>query len=63
MTSEEVRNQAVAHITELLQSNPFSLEFKVAKKPKGIRVIYEITQEEMDALVKQSPGKHKTIWQ
>lgn len=51
MTQEEQRKKAVEHIIGLIENNPFTFEFKVMKRPKGIRVIYEITQEEMDALI------------
>lgn len=37
----------------MLQTTPFTFEFKVVKKPKGIKIIHEVTQEEMDALTKQ----------
>ena len=51
MTQEEKRDATIKDLVELLKNNPFSMEFKVVKKPKGIRVIYEITQEEMDMLL------------
>ena len=51
MTQEEQREQVVQNITDMLRHNPFTFEFKVKKKPKGIKVIYEVTQEEMDALM------------
>ena len=57
MTPEEKRDQAVQMIAELLQTTPFELQFKVVKKPKGIRIIYELTQEEMNALVKMQQSK------
>ena len=60
MTQEEQREQTVQHIAQLLRNNPFSMELKVRKKPKGIRVIYEVTQEEMDYLVNKAAEKHKT---
>lgn len=60
MTQEEQREQAVQYIAGLLRNNPFSMELKVKKKPKGIRVIYEVTQEEMDYLVNKAAEKHKT---
>lgn len=50
MTQEEIREQAIQYVTGLLRTNPFSMEFKVVKKPKGIKVIYEVTQEEMDMI-------------
>lgn len=51
---EEQIEQAIQHVTELLRTNPFSMEFKVVRKPKGIRIIYELTQEEMDALIERT---------
>lgn len=53
MKEEEAREQAIQGIVELLKSNTFSVEFKVKKKPAGIKVIYEVTREEMDELMKR----------
>lgn len=50
MIQEEMREQAIQQVAGLLRTNPFSMEFKVVKKPKGIKVIYEVTQEEMDII-------------
>lgn len=52
MTQEEMINEAIKNVAELLRTNPFKMEFKVVKKPKGIRIIYEVTQEEMDTIIK-----------
>lgn len=54
MTTEEKREQVIQNITEMLQHNPFTFEFKVKKKPAGIKVIYEVTQEQMDGITKQT---------
>lgn len=51
MTQEEKRDAAINQVAQLLKVNPFSMELKVVKKPKGIRIIYEVTQEEMDKLL------------
>ena len=51
MTQDEKREQVIQDITGLLRSNPFTFEFKVKKNPKGIKVIYEVTQEEMDNVI------------
>lgn len=51
MTTEEKREQVVQNITGLLQTNPFTFEFKVKKNPRGIKVIYEVTQEQMDMMM------------
>lgn len=60
MKEEEAREQAIQGIVELLKSNPFSVEFKVKKKPAGIKVIYEVTREEMDELMKRQYGQAAT---
>lgn len=52
MTTDEKREQVIQSITGMLRQNPFTFEFKVKKNPKGIKVIYEVTQEEMDGLTK-----------
>ena len=54
MTTEEKREQVIYNITEMLQHNPFTFEFKVKKKPSGIKVIYEVTQEQMNRIMKQT---------
>ena len=54
MTNDEKREQVIRTITGFLQNNPFTFEFKVVKKPKGIKVIYEVTQEEMNEIIKQN---------
>ena len=60
MTREEqMREQAIQNVAQLLRDNPFSLEFKVVKKPKGIKVIYEVTQEEMDMLLHQTKERYE----
>lgn len=51
MTKEEIaRQKVIESITGMLQTTPFTFEFKVVKEPKGIKIIHEVTQEEMDAL-------------
>lgn len=59
MTQEEKREQVIQNITEMLQHNPFTFEFEVKKKPQGIKVIYEVTQEEMDRMMNDAAKKHK----
>lgn len=58
---EEMREKAISGITELLRSNPFTAEFRVVKKPRGIKIIYEVTQEEMDEIVKARRGKEEKV--
>ena len=54
MTKEEIaRQKVIESITRMLQTTPFTFEFKVVKEPKGIKIIHEVTQEEMDTLTRQ----------
>ena len=61
MTTEEKREQVIQNITEMLQHNSFTFEFRVKKKPAGIKVIFEVTQEQMDRMTKQVIDKSSKI--
>jgi hypothetical protein len=50
-TEEETREQLIEQIADMLRNEPFTFEFKVCKKPKGIKIIYEVTQEGMDCIM------------
>ena len=57
MKQKEIKDQRsllVNRITEMLMSQGFTFEYAVRKHPKGIRIIYELTQEEMNAMVEKS---------
>ena len=53
MTTEEKKEQVVQMIADLMRTSPFSVEYCVKKKPKGIKIVIEMTQEEMNCLVAQ----------
>lgn len=53
MNTDEKREQVILSIADELRRNPFTFEFKVKKKPQGIKIIYELTQEEMDDFIKR----------
>ena len=61
MTKEEKREQTIQSLADMLRTSPFQVEFKVKKKPAGIKVIIEVTQEQMDGLTKQTLEKAKRI--
>lgn len=63
MTTEEKREQTIQGLADMLRTSPFQVEFKVKKKPAGIKVIIEVTQEQMDCLTKQTLEKAKRIEQ
>ena len=63
MTDEEKREQTIQVLADMLRTSPFQVEFKVKKKPDGIKVIIEVTQEQMDGIAKQTLEKTKRIEQ
>jgi intracellular sulfur oxidation DsrE/DsrF family protein len=61
MAQESDREQAIEKVAKLLRNNPFSVEIVVVKKPKGIKIIYEVTQEQMDrAMLGKKNKTHET---
>lgn len=50
MDKEEDRELIIQSITDMLRNNSFSFKFEVKKNPKGIKVIYEVSQEQMDEI-------------
>lgn len=44
---EQQREIMIQTIGEMLRETPFTFEFKVKKKPQGIKIIYEVTQDEL----------------
>ena len=51
MTIEEGREQAILGLAEMMRSTHFTVEFKVKKKPAGIKVVIELTQDQMDDIM------------
>lgn len=49
--TDEKREQAIQAIADMMRDYGFNLEFKVKKKPQGVKVIIEVTQEQMDAMM------------
>ena len=54
------RERIIQGLVNMLRRMPFQTEFKVKKKPAGIKIIVEMTQEQMDNIAKQTIDKAKT---
>ena len=54
MAQGEKREHVIQNIADMLRTNPSTFEFKVKKNPKGIKVIYEVTQSEMDTMLRKA---------
>lgn len=61
MTTEEKREQTIQGLADMLRTSPFQVEFKVKKKPAGIKVIIEVTHEQMEGIARQTLEKTKRI--
>lgn len=48
---QQIRQETIQRIASMLEETPFTFEFKVVKQPEGIKITYEVTQKEMDAIV------------
>lgn len=59
MTEEQQREEMIQNIVDCLQHTPFSFEFKVKKNPKGIKIIYEVTEEQMNSMMEDGMEKLK----
>lgn len=59
MTAEEKREQTIQGLADMLRTSPFQVEFKVKKKPDGIKVIIEVTQEQMDEVMTQKMERRR----
>lgn len=53
MTQEEQREMNILAIADMLRITPYQVEFKVKKKPSCVKIIIEVTQEQMDAAITQ----------
>ena len=57
--AEEKREQTIQGLVNLLRISQFGVDFKVKKKPAGIKITIEVTQEQMDVLADKMIKEHK----
>lgn len=53
ITADVQREEFIQNLADILRKNPFTFEFAIKKNPKGIKIIYEVTQEDMDRMTKK----------
>ena len=61
MTTEEKREQTIQGLADMMRTTSFQVEFKVKKKPAGIKVIIDVTQDQMEGIAKQVIDKSSKI--
>jgi len=57
MTPEEQREHAIQGLVGMLRTTAFTVDFEVKKKPQGIKVIVEVTQKQLDMILKKAAEK------
>lgn len=50
MTLEEIREQTIQSLADMMRTTKVQVELKVKKHPDGIKVIIDVTKEQMDAV-------------
>lgn len=60
-TVEVDKKEFIKKLIPLLEISLTSFEYKVVKKPKGMRIIQEVSQEQMDAIIRKAAEKVKAV--
>ena len=53
MAIADKREQAFQSLVDMFQISPVQVEVRAKKKPAGIKIIFEVTQEQMEGIVKR----------
>ena len=51
---DESREQQLQYLLAMLRKMPYTFEIVVKEKPKGMRIIYEVTKEYMDKMIERA---------
>lgn len=49
---EEQREKEIQGVANMLREYPFEIVCRIRKKPKGVKIIYEVTREQMEEAVR-----------
>lgn len=52
-SEEDAREKAIQYVANMMRDMNFNIEFAVKKKPQGMKIIFEVTQEQMDEIMKR----------
>jgi len=53
MTDEEKKEQVILNIAEVMRRESFTFQFVVKENPEGIKITYEVTEEQMNGIVEE----------
>lgn len=52
ISAEDARENAIQYVAHMMRDMNFNIEFAVKKKPQGMKIIFEVTQDQMDEIMK-----------
>lgn len=57
MDEKEIRDFAINFVTDVMRTHQFDIVYKVKKKPKCMKIVFEVTEAEMQAIINRANGK------
>lgn len=57
MTADELREKRISELAEMLRHIPFEVEFKARKRPRGVRIVFEMTQDYLNKLLSKNTDR------
>lgn len=58
---ENKREKTILGIADMMRAMPFQVEFRVKKKPAGMKIIIDVTKEYLEGIAKQTLEKAKRL--
>ena len=57
MDEKEKRDFVINLVTNVMRTHDFEIIYKVKKKPQGMKIVFEVTEAEMQAIIKRANGQ------
>lgn len=57
MDEKEKRDFAINLVTDVMRTHAFEIVYKVKKKPKCMKIVFEVTDEELQSFINRANGK------
>ena len=57
MDEKEKRDLAINLVTDVMRTHPFDIVYKVKKRPKCMKIVFEVTDEELQSFINRANGQ------
>ena len=57
MDKKEKRDFAINLVSNMMRTQPFSIVYKIKKKPQGMKIVFEVTEAEMQTIINRANGQ------